>query len=139
MINTVSGAVAGTVDVVAASNTAISDGTCGTVVGAVAMVWVATVLAGPSGGSVVVELATAFGGSRVLSVPCESPPVVSITTTIASTIAVAAPATKIIDRESFHQLPVGSSYSQATSVDSLAGGGPPGWCDQSPLLLSLTS
>ena len=65
-------------------------------------------------GSEVVELATAFGGSRVLSVPCESPPVVSIMTTIASTITVAAPATQIIERESFHQLPVGSSYSQAT-------------------------
>ena len=108
-LNIVAGTVDSSVEVVAASKTSTSDGTSASVVGAVPIVWTGTVFEGTSDGTEVVVLATAFGGRSVLSVPCESPPVVSNMTTIASTITVAAPATQIIERESFHQLPVGSS------------------------------
>ena len=95
------------VDVLAANNASISSGVGADVVGAVAIVRATSSV--PGGVAVVVELGAGFGGSSVLSVPCESPPVVSTMTTIASTTTVAAPATQIIERESFHQLPVGSS------------------------------
>ena len=110
-VGRVSGVVSTTVvvdDAAAASNTSISPGIAAKVVGAVAIVSCGSVPVGRAG-SVVVVVETAFGGSTVLSVPCVSPPVVSNMATMARTMIVAAPATQMIERDSFHHEPVGSS------------------------------
>ena len=96
---------------------------------------------GVVGGAEVDVVGTEFGGSNVLSVPSESPPLVNSMATMARAMMQAAPATKMIDRDSFHHGPVGSSYPQAISSDastSSLGGGPLGR-DHSPVLLSLTN
>jgi hypothetical protein len=144
-VSTVSGIVSMVVvdEAAAASNTSISEGICAVVVGGVvAIVSCGSVFPGTAGSDVVV-VDTAFGGSTVLSVPCVSPPVASIITTIARATTVAAPATQMIDRDSFHHVPSGSWYPQAISGESAAspadGGGPAGWWGHPPLLLSLTT
>ena len=105
------------VDVLEAERASISSGVCTVVVGVVAIVTTTSVLR--AGGIDVVDVEAAFGGSSVLSVPSESPPLVSTMATIAMARTAAAPATTMIDRDSFHHGPVGSSYPHAISGDSV--------------------
>ena len=83
-------------DVLAANNASISSGVGADVVGAVAIVRATSSVPGGVAGGV--ELGAGFGGSNVLSVPSESPPVVSTSTRMAMTTNVAAPATQMIER-----------------------------------------
>jgi hypothetical protein len=141
-----SGAVSGVVttaivDADTANSASISSGVDADVVGVVVTAIVA-IVGTVSDGVVVVDAEGGLGGSSVLSVPSEPPPVVNTRTKMAKATMAKAAATQTIEPGSFHHRPVGSSYSQATSGDSSpapAGGEPPAWRLQSPLLRLVTT